>query len=228
MPALDNPKWERVVQLVARGESQTEAYFRVYKSNNRETAKTQASVTLSNPIVRDRLNELIAQFAKRYEITTDKIQRELVRVAFSNLTDYVRIEEDGNARVDLTDLDRTKGAAVSEVTATKRVTRRGDEREEVNETKIKIASPAEKIRALELLGKQLGMFKQKTELSTAPGAPLQVVYDYKNLTDEQLLALEAIAIAAAAPAIEGEESNRAGVDSLSSATDSALKKGWPT
>ena len=104
----------------------------------------------------------------------------------------MRIDDEGNAKVDLTDLSDDAAAAIAEVTATSRTMRRGEDTETVNETKIKIASAGEKIRANELLGKQLGMFKNQTEVLGPNGGPLQInnlSIDFEGMSEADTIAM---------------------------------------
>ena len=49
------------------------------------------------------------------ELTADMVISELRLLGFANMEDYIRIESDGSPRVDLSDLDRDRAAAIQEV-----------------------------------------------------------------------------------------------------------------
>ena len=51
----------------------------------------------------------------RTQVTQDQVLAELSKLGFANMSDYVRVTEDGDAYVDLSALDRDKAAAISEV-----------------------------------------------------------------------------------------------------------------
>ena len=192
MPVLDDPKQERVAQLIAQGVDKGEAYYKVYRPDTRASASSSCSRLLQNEKFSGRVNQILQQVSARYEVTTGNITKELARIAFSNSKDYVRIDDEGNAKVDLTDLSDDAAAAIAEVTATSRTMRRGEDTETVNETKIKIASAGEKIRANELLGKQLGMFKNQTEVLGPNGGPLQInnlSIDFEGMSEADTIAM---------------------------------------
>lgn len=82
-------------------------------------AEVQASKMLRIPKVRDRVRELIAKQFERMDVTTDRIYDEMARVAFSNLSDYVNVDEDGAVVLfPWEDMPREAFAAVSEVSET--------------------------------------------------------------------------------------------------------------
>jgi len=86
-----------------------------------------------------------AKLRGRLEITQDRVVTELARIAFADRGAFARVTDDGS-RVTLTDTDR--------LTEDQRAALAG-----VKETKYGIeVSTYDKVRALELLGKHLGMF----------------------------------------------------------------------
>ena len=86
-----------------------------------------------------------AKLRGRLEITQDRVVTELARIAFTDRGAFARVTDDGS-RVTLTDTDR--------LTEDQRAALAG-----VKETKYGIeVSTYDKVRALELLGKHLGMF----------------------------------------------------------------------
>lgn len=127
---------------------------------------------------------------KRTEITQDKVLKELAAIAFSNGSNYAKVvekkaynekgepiidEETGQQLTykvvdmvltdDLSDIDKKAIASI----------KRGKNGIEV--------STCDKVRALELLGKHLGMFTNKVEVSGNVNNP------FENLTTEELLKL---------------------------------------
>lgn len=127
---------------------------------------------------------------KRTEITQDKVLKELAAIAFSNGSNYAKVvekkaynekgepiidEETGQQLTykvvdmvltdDLSDIDKKAIASI----------KRGKNGIEV--------STCDKVRALELLGRHLGMFTNKVEVSGNVNNP------FENLTTEELLKL---------------------------------------
>ena len=87
---------------------------------------------------------------KRTEITQDKVLQELAAVAFSNATDYVEVRDNTVIVKDTASLSDTQIKALSGIKES-----RGGIEVKLND----------KLKALELLGRHLGMFKDKVEVS---------------------------------------------------------------
>ena len=119
-----------------------------------DTAYAIGAENLKKPQVRARIDTAIAEQSRRTGVTADRVVRELARVAFANAEDIVDFD---NAMV-RADASREDIAAIASVKMKSIPTPDGDgvERE------IKLA---DKLRALELLGKHLGMYQDKLKLS---------------------------------------------------------------
>jgi hypothetical protein len=77
MPALDNPKWERFAQELAKGKTQAEAYANAgYKPS-----EPNASRLTSNDKVQARISELMERAAIRAEISIAAVTESLLRIA---------------------------------------------------------------------------------------------------------------------------------------------------
>jgi len=77
MPALSNPKHERFAQLLAKGETATEAYILAgYKANDGNAATLKG-----NQRVRERVAEIQERAAIRTEISVASITESLLRIA---------------------------------------------------------------------------------------------------------------------------------------------------
>lgn len=132
-------------------------------------AHTNANKLLQNTRIAEYIAERTNDRAKRTEITQDKVLKELATIAFSNITDYARVvEKEGYKGVELvlTDElteDQRKALAVI--------------KEGKNGLEVK---PYDKVRALELLGKHLGMWQERVEVSGQVSNPME------GLTTEEL------------------------------------------
>lgn len=102
----------------------------------------------SKPQVKAAIEKAEAERAVRTGINQDRVLRELARVAFADVTDVVDTE---TMRI-RPDADREDTAAISSVRVK---CGRIDERE---------VRMHDKVHALELMGKHLGMFKDKMEI----------------------------------------------------------------
>ena len=116
-----------------------------------DTAKEQGSRLLSNVNISAEVSRAMAERSKRTGVNADRVVRELAKIAFVNADDVI----DAETATVKPDASRDDTAAIQSVKV-KTFGEDGLERE------IKMA---DKIKALELLGKHLGMFKDKVELS---------------------------------------------------------------
>ncbi len=112
--------------------------------------------------------------ARRTEITADRVLLELGKLAFSNILDYIQVNEEGTARVDLSAVTRDQAAAIKEVTVdSHKLT--GDETNKITVEKVKIKL-ADKGVNLERLGKHLKLFSDKHELTGPDGKPINQIW----------------------------------------------------
>ena len=122
----------------------TRAYMAAYPSVKKETtAKAAASRLLTFVNVRNYIRERMKAQQERVEIEQDRILRELADIAFADITEIVSIKDGKVCIEDIDSLPPEKRAAIAEI------------KENQWGTEIKIC---DRLRALELLGKHLGMF----------------------------------------------------------------------
>ncbi len=121
-----------------------------------KTAQEQSSRLLSNAIVSAEIEKRCARRRERSEITAERVIGELAKLSFANMQDYITVTEEGEAFVDLSELDRDRAAAIQEITVDHYTEGRGDEKKYVKKTKFRLS---DKRAALELLGKHLGVFE---------------------------------------------------------------------
>lgn len=155
-----------------------------------KTAAVIGAENLIKPNIQAAVQKAMNSREQRTEITQDKVLNELAKIAFSNGTDFARVttqmhkkrlwddeaqeyvekevEEQFVELIDTDKLSPDKKAAIAEI----------------SDGKFGISvKPCDKVKALELLGKHLGMFKDKVEMSG------QVNNPFEGLTTEQLLKL---------------------------------------
>jgi len=142
------------------------------------TANEQGARLLAKASVQAALREAMAAREKRTEITQEMVLRELAKIAGVDIKDYLsyRTEKtvvgtddetgepiiDYNHIVDLKDSDQVDGTLISEIQLQK------------GNLKFKLH---DRVKALELLGKHLGMFVDRTRLENPDGSPLQVSFN---------------------------------------------------
>ena len=122
-----------------------------------KTAQEQASRLLSNVMVQQAIAKRMAERSKRTGINQDRVVLELAKIAFVKMTDIVD------------DHGRIKGTATDDDLACIESIKYKESDNEFGgsvEREVKIGS---KLKALELLGKHLGMWNDKVDLNiTAP------------------------------------------------------------
>ncbi|MFW1952197.1 terminase small subunit [Acinetobacter beijerinckii] len=136
------------------------------------SAKTAYSIgeeNLRKPEVKKAIELGEAEIAERTKITQDKVMKELEKIGFSNMLDYITITNGGDPVTDFSALTRDQAAAISEIVVEEYTEGRGDEARNVKRTKFKLS---DKRSALVDMGKHLGMFKDHLVHSNDPENPL--------------------------------------------------------
>nr|WP_288829697.1 terminase small subunit [uncultured Clostridium sp.] len=133
----------------------TRAYKVAYPNVKKdETAAANSSRMLRNANVEDYIRKRMKDREKRTEITQDMVLKELAKIGFADVTDFVTIENKGILRVvevkPTDEMPRDKMGAIAGI------------KEGANGIEIKLN---DKGKALELIGRHLGMFKDKLEVS---------------------------------------------------------------
>ena len=165
----------------------TKAYKAAYPKITKDETAASASVRLlRNVKVQEYLKERQNALQERTEITQDRVLLELAKIAFSNGADFAQVvtkpykkrvynhDDEGYVTKDVYEqfvelkdtasLHPDKMAAISAI----------------KETKYGISvESCDKVKALELIGRHLGMFKDKVELSGG-------LNNNEPLTEEQL------------------------------------------
>lgn len=119
-----------------------------------DTAKAIGSENLTKPDIRAHIDKAMAERSKRTGVNADRVVIELAKIAFINAMDVIDTKT-ATVKADALPEDT---AAIQSV----KVKTSSSENSEMVEREIKMA---DKIKALELLGKHLGMFKDRVELS---------------------------------------------------------------
>ncbi len=133
----------------------TRAYKLAYpKVKNDESAAAAGARLLRNVKVEQYIQKRMKDREKRTEITQDMVLKELAKIGFADVTDFVTIENKGILRVvQVKTTDEMPGDKMGAIAGIK---------EGANGIEIKLN---DKGKALELIGRHLGMFKDKLEVS---------------------------------------------------------------
>lgn len=116
-----------------------------------ETAYSIGQENLKKPEMRARIDKVMAERSKRTGVNADRVVRELAKIAFVNAADVINAE-DATLRKDAADEDLAAIQAVK----VKTFGEDGLERE---------VKMADKLKALELLGKHLGLFEDRLKIA---------------------------------------------------------------
>lgn len=158
----------------------TQAYIRAgYKATSNKVAEANARKLLAKHSVQEYLNERQDALQKRTEITQDKVLKELAKIAFANGADFAKVvtkktkrdqQEIEYQQVEIPDTDSLPEDKRSAIAS-------------IKETKYGISVEShDKVKALELIGRHLGMFKDKVELT----GDVNVHNPFQELTTEEL------------------------------------------
>ncbi|WP_462327360.1 terminase small subunit [Desulfobaculum sp.] len=140
-----------------------------------KTARAQGYENLTKPDIAAAIEKAQARLARRTDITQERVLQELARIGFSDMADFLSWGPKGVELTASDGLTRDQSACVSEVSET--VTQFG------GSTRIKLHS---KTRALELLGRHLGLYPaQRHEVSGPDGGDIPV--ETRNAVLERLL-----------------------------------------
>lgn len=168
MPELANPRHERFCREYMIDQVAAAAYVRTgYAPKN---ADVNAAKLMVKPSINSRIAELRAAAYDRFEITQDRILREMAKVAFGNLGRIVHVTPDGDPYIDLSKADEDDFAALAEVTVEDMIDARERDaegkpiRREVRRVKVK---QWDKLRALEMLAKNAGLLKERVEMTVS-------------------------------------------------------------
>ena len=177
MPALKDARKEAFALAVARGSTLSQAYAEVWRGERKKTTLAVLASQLSlQPAVANRIAEIQQQFATKTSITAQRVLEELAKIGFASYGDFLKIDENGKTNVDVASLTKDQLAAISEMQI---------DTSEDGKQRIKVKLH-DKRAALMDIGKHLGMFRDKIEVSGPDGGAIQV----KKRIDVNLLDAE--------------------------------------
>ena len=151
---------EYVVHFDATRAARTAGY-------SEKSVMSQACQLLKNPKVQKGINEALENYGLKHDVLKKRVLDQLANIAFSDITDFQEWSGDYATLKDSKGLTKGQRAAIQEV----KVTTITKEDSATHSVHVKLCS---KEKALELLGKHLGMFTDKIE-HTMP-RPLRIDY----------------------------------------------------
>ena len=156
----------------------TKAYKVAYTSCKKDdSAAVNGSKLLRNTKVAEYIRERMKEREKRTEITQDRVLQELAKLGFSDIR---KLFDDSGKPLDIAGLDNETAACISGLEVMDVYEGAGEDKEFVGY--VKKYKLSDKLNALELLGRHLGMFKDRVELS----GQVDTVNPYAGLTTEEL------------------------------------------
>lgn len=162
---LENHQHEAFAQYVAAGMPANVAYAKVgYKP-----ADSNASRLMLNDKVKERIIEIQTEAGERVQITKAKVMAELAKVAFVDLGDLAVWNDSGVTWKSRDEMTKEQRQAIASIKQTMN--------EHGGTTELKLH---DKLKALEMIGKELGMFS---------GKPKAIPADIKEKSTEELIAI---------------------------------------
>lgn len=172
----------------------TRAYKEAYPHvKNDNTAAAAATRLMNVPDVKEYIEKRIKDRLERIEVTQDDVIQELAAVGFANVPEYAKVvtkpimiqTENGDYVPALDSEGNQMYCQAVEITETDKLSRRQIKAiSGIKQGKNGIElTTYDKVKALELLGRHLGMFKDKVEVSGNVNNP------FEELSTEQLLRL---------------------------------------
>ena len=159
----------------------TQAAIRAGYSSN--TATEQGARLLTNVKVQNYIQERKKDRIERTEITQDMVLNELANIAFSNIADYVKVVEKEAVIKGKKIKYKTVDATLTDNLSEEQKKALSMIKEGKNGLEIKMN---DKVRALELLGKHLGMWTEKVEVTEKAENPFAGLSteDLKKMIDD--------------------------------------------
>ena len=153
-------KQQRFVEEFLVDGNATQAAIRAGYSER--TARSIAQENLTKPDIAQAIAAGQRARSTHLGTTADDIARELAKLGFANMADYLTVGEDGQPTLDWSQLTRDQAAALQEVTVDEYVDGAGDDAREVRKVRFKLG---EKRSALVDLAKLLGFWKERHEVT---------------------------------------------------------------
>lgn len=163
-----NDKQKRFVQEYLKDMNASQAYIRAgYAAKN---AHVTSSQLLANPSIAAAIKTAMERRSERTLVTQDMVINELKRIAFGNMSSVATWNESGVTFKDSASLTEDERATIMSVEETTN--------EHGGSLKVK---QFDKMKALELLGKHLGLFAEKVDATHTV-----TVRDHRDVSNEDL------------------------------------------
>jgi phage terminase small subunit len=160
------PRQESFCAAYIESGKANEAYKRTYSTENWKDAsiRNAASRLMADTRIQAEIAKLRAPALARLDVTVDRITRELARIAFGDQRSLMTWDKTGVVFRDSETLSEDEVATVAEVSSATSA---------MGGKSLRLKTH-DKLKALELLGKQIGMFKDKADDDGDTPAPIRV------------------------------------------------------
>lgn len=152
-------RWKEFIDelLADKTLNKSQAYQKVYKTDNMSSASASACKLLRKPKVREYYQMRQKELSERVNISQERVLEEYAKIAFTKYTDFLHIVNEVKKKqqgqkievADINGLTEDQKCAIKKI----RYTRKGIEIELYD-----------KMVALEAIGKHIGMFKERVEI----------------------------------------------------------------
>lgn len=164
----------------------TRAYKVAYPNCKKdETAKSAGSRLLTNVNLQSYIADKMKKRERRTEITQDKVLKELAKVAFGDIR---KLYTEAGSLKNIQDIDDESIAMLAGIEVFEEYEGYGADRERIGDTKkVKLT---DKLKALELLGRHLGIFNDKIDINVKEkeekkNAISDILTQMKSVDDEE-------------------------------------------
>lgn len=154
-----NERQSRFVDEYLKDLNATQAYIRAGYA--KDGAAPSAAKLLTNTKIAEEVSRRRKIQGSQLSITAERIMNEIAKVAFGSLGDIITIHADGSASFNLADATPDHIAALSSYQVEEFMDGGGDDARPVRRMKI---TQHDKLKALELAGRHLGMWNDKIKL----------------------------------------------------------------
>lgn len=190
---------QREMQFVIeymKDENQTQAAIRAGYSPI--GAATQGGRLLKRADVQAELayrkQQLIKPITDRYAVTRERQIRELAKIAYGNIADFIVFDDDGQPFYDFSEATRDELAQLESLQIDEYSEGRGKDRRDIKKIKI---STRDKLKAIAMLNEMCGLnAPTKHEISGPGGGPIPIAHAHiitaRDMTPEQRDDLEAV------------------------------------
>jgi phage terminase small subunit len=148
-----------------------------------KTAAVTASKLLIKPNIQVRIKDLAKEILNKAEVNADTVIKEIARLAFSDVSNIISWNESGASFISNSeDISEDVSRAIETIEVTEdnyeiiSNGKEGEEKKEINKaikkTKVKLHS---KTKALEMLGRYLKLFADKTELEVTGPIKVEII-----------------------------------------------------